>query len=171
MGNKVDLAGMRFGHLTVVERAGTRNRHAMWLCVCDCGGSSIVEYGSLRRGATKSCGCGKGHITHGKRNTRIYRIWADMKARCFREKCRSYKHYGGRGISMCDEWKNNFQSFYDWAMANGYQDDLTIDRIDVNGNYEPANCRWATWSEQQNNKRVPNGHSVVGLNEERNIEL
>lgn len=154
-----DYTGMRFGHLTVVERAGTKNSHSMWRCVCDCGGSTIVDGGSLHKGYTRSCGCRRG-MTHGKRNTRIYRIWADMKARCFREKCRSFKHYGARGITVCDEWMNDFQSFYDWSMANGYRDDLTIDRIDCNGNYEPSNCRWISIQDQQKNKRVPNGYKV-----------
>ena len=90
--------------------------------------------------------------THGMSKTRIYGIWHGIKARCYYPKNAGYSHYGGRGINVCDEWKNNFQAFYDWAMANGYNDNLSIDRIDVNGNYEPSNCRWLTIKEQQNNK-------------------
>lgn len=89
---------------------------------------------------------------HGMKHTRIYGIWCDVKKRCYNPNCKSYKYYGGKGISVCDEWKNNFLSFYYWSMANGYKDDLQIDRIDTNGNYSPKNCRWITHSEQQKNK-------------------
>lgn len=160
-----DYTGMRFGQWTVVERAGARNRHALWSCMCDCGRRTIVDGNSLRKGASMSCGCRKG-ITHGKRNTRLYAVWASMKARCFCKTNSDYKHYGARGITVCNEWKNDFQSFYDWAMANGYDENapcgqFTIDRIDNDGNYEPTNCRWITIQDQQKNKRVQNGYSVA----------
>ena len=90
---------------------------------------------------------------HGKFNTRIYRIWGNMKGRCYCKSRREYKNYGNRGITVCDEWLHDFQAFYDWAMNNGYNENLTLDRKDVNGNYEPSNCRWITNEEQQSNKR------------------
>lgn len=93
-----------------------------------------------------------GKTTHGKRHTRIYKTWTDMKSRCLNPNRPKYKRYGGRGITICEEWLNSFEAFYDWAMANGYREDLTIDRIDNDGNYEPSNCRWITLAEQAANK-------------------
>lgn len=157
MSKFIDLTGNRYGKLTVISRAKNKKRktggsRTMWKCQCECGNIITVESSHLKSGHSKSCGC----ITkkHGKFGTRIYKIWDSMYQRCYNRNNQAYKNYGGRGITVCDEWLHNFQSFYDWAMSNGYADDLTIDRKDVNGNYEPSNCRWATDVEQHNNTRA-----------------
>lgn len=154
-----NLVGKKFGRIAVVEKVGKRKNKIIWMCKCDCGGIIPVSGDSLKSGNTKSCGCYKSYATanrnrtHNKSATRIYGIWHAMKQRCYYEKNVCYKDYGGRGISVCKEWLNDFQAFYDWAMTNGYADDLTLDRIDVNGNYEPNNCKWSTQEEQATNKR------------------
>lgn len=155
----IDITGQKFGRLTVVSRSGKDNfRQYMWSCKCDCGNTVDVRGYSLRSGNTQSCGClqketnVKLRQTHGMTDTRIYTIWSGMKQRCLTPSVSCFKYYGGRGISVCEEWLT-FEPFYDWAMANGYTDDLTLDRINVDGNYEPSNCRWITIQEQQKNKR------------------
>lgn len=157
-----DLIGKRFGKLIVLEYIG-KNKHGniIWKCKCDCGNVTTTTSNCLLTGNTKSCGClaydyyhyhtGK-NIKHNKSNTRLYHIWRDMKLRCYNKSQLGYKNYGGRGIKVCEEWLNDFEVFYDWAINSGYQDNLTIDRINNNGNYEPNNCRWATSSCQSNNK-------------------
>lgn len=146
----IDLTGRNFGKLTVLERAENKWKLTAWLCKCECGNTCVVLSQNLRNGQTKSCGCGT--IKHGKKGTRLYSIWQGMKARCNRRSHTWYKRYGGRGISICDEWVDDFQAFYNWAMANGYRDDLSIDRINNDGNYEPSNCKWSTEKEQKNNR-------------------
>ena len=162
-----NLIGQRFGML-VVTALSHRENHGIykWHCKCDCGNESIASTSNLRNGNTTSCGCFgkeqrvKSVTKHGKCQTRVYRIWKAMHTRCYNEGFFAYKYYGGRGITICDEWKDNFQAFYDWAMANGYAENLTIDRIDSNGNYEPSNCQWATMEAQNKNKRAKNGYKI-----------
>jgi len=159
----IDITGERFGRLTVIKLAchGSRKTPAKWLCKCDCGNVIEVSRQRLISGHTKSCGCLRSDIMranihnptkHGLRYTRIYKIYADMKSRCNNPNRKNYKDYGGRGIKICSEW-SKFENFYKWAMENGYSDDLTIDRLDVNGDYEPSNCRWVTYTTQERNKR------------------
>lgn len=152
----IDLTGQRFGRLVVLSFAEKKNRRMMWNCICDCGNKVVVCGTDMRSGNTQSCGCQRkenfNHKKHEKHNTRVYRIWKGIKSRCFNPNRKGFHHYGGRGITMCDEWKDDFQAFYDWAMSHGYEDNLTIDRIDVNGNYEPLNCRWVDSFTQGTNK-------------------
>ena len=160
----IDLTGQRFGRLVVIKRAGTaKDGRALWLCCCDCGNEITTSSANLVRGHSKSCGCFRieriieSHKAHGdgkhRERNRLYHIWGDMKHRCSNPNCRAYKNYGGRGITVCEEWQQ-YQPFRDWALHNGYSDELTLDRMDTNGNYEPDNCRWITKQEQCFNKRT-----------------
>lgn len=150
--NKVDISGKKFGKLTVLKMLPDTRGDALFECLCDCGNKTVCVGRDLKNGHTKSCGC-LSMAANGLSYDRIYREWLNMRQRCQNEKHISYKDYGGRGIKVCDEWDNSFLAFHDWAMVNGYNDSLSIDRIDVDGNYEPSNCQWITMKEQQSNKR------------------
>ena len=170
MGKFIDLTGQRFGRLTVISHSGKNKvRESQWLCLCECGNSSIVVGTALKNGRTKSCGClrkEKVHdatTKHGMCKSRLWRIWHDMKQRCTNPNSRSYKDYGERGIAVCAEWSDNFLNFYKWALANGYAENLSIDRIDNDKGYYPDNCRWATAQEQTDNRRCSKAFVWEGI--------
>ena len=155
-----DLTGQTFGRLFVIKRVeSNKYGRAQFLCQCSCGFETIKLGKLLLNGHCRSCGCGEYEnrvsncTSHRLSDTRLYNIWCAMKQRCYYSKHKDYHNYGGRGITICDEWRYDFKAFYDWSMSHGYCDDLSIDRIDVNGNYTPNNCRWATALEQRLNQR------------------
>ena len=169
----INLAGNKFGRLTVVKRVENYvspkgQKQSQWLCKCECGNLTVVRCGSLRAKNNLSCGClGKEHrtaslTTHGYCKHRLYGVWKGMKQRCYNQKNKKYRIYGAEGKTVCDEWKDDFQAFYDWSMANGYKDDLTIERIDGTKGYSPDNCKWATRKEQANNLRSNNLETYNG---------
>ena len=166
MSKKINLIGQKFGRLKVVEQSNNLHNRIAWLCKCNCGNYKVVTSTDLKTNKVRSCGClrkettiktTQKNATHHLTNTRLYKIWNSMKQRCYYKKQKEYNNYGGRGIKVCDEWKKDFMSFYNWAIQNGYDENKTtkeqsIDRIDVNGNYEPNNCRLTTMKKQQNNR-------------------
>lgn len=169
MGKFIDLTGQRFGRLTVIERTANHNGRTCWKCQCDCGNVKNVIGKDLRNGKTRSCGCYNRevcrHVTHGLSKTKIYKVWCDMRDRCFNPKKERYPQYGGRGITVCDEWAKSdcFPAFYEYVskLEHFGEDGYTLDRIDVNGNYEPSNIRWATDAEQRRN-RTDNHYIEIG---------
>lgn len=167
-----DLTGKKFGRLTVIKRVqNSKNQKSRWLCKCDCGNEVVVERSNLSINKTKtiSCGCWKKEkITkHNKHKTNIYFIYTSMKQRCYNPKNPAYKYYGLKGIKICDDWLENFMNFYNWAMSNQYKEGLSIDRINVNGDYEPNNCRWVNSLIQMNN--TTRNHYITYKNEKHTI--
>lgn len=166
-----DLSGIRFGLLVAKNHFSTKSsnrKRTKWVCLCDCGNSVVVTGSNLTSGHTKSCGCLNSKKTsernkvimvkHGGSNDRLYGVWRSMKKRCNNTNDKRYKDYGGRGIKVCEEWEKDYSAFKKWAYENGYDENAeygccTIDRINVNGNYCPENCRWISNLEQQKNKR------------------
>ena len=168
--NKCNLIGKKFGRLTVVNVVGRdKVGKQVWLCKCDCGNELKVNTSSLNSGNTKSCGCIGREKTierstkHGLCRERVYKIWVMIRQRCNNESNNWYSRYGGRGIKICEEWDNDFMSFYNWSMENGYKKHLSIDRIDNDLGYYPENCRWADWEQQANNQKRIRQYTYKGV--------
>lgn len=167
---KVYKSGQRFGKLIIIRGVEAKGYDRCFLCKCDCGKETISRLSALKRKGGSSCGCTRRKPmlknrteNYPYRNHRLYSIWIDMKKRCYNKKSRAYRWYGGSGIEICDEWKSRFLNFYKWAMTNGYSATLTIERINPTKNYEPSNCKWIPWSEQNNNKRNSRIISYQGI--------
>lgn len=158
--NEIDISGNKYGMLTVLYKTSLKDAkgHALWLSRCDCGNLKLLPKASYACGNTKSCGCNtsewkrQAHTTHGSTPKRLHKIWEHMKWRCCNPNCEQYKNYGGRGITICAEW-SNYAAFREWALTHGYADNLTIERIDVNGNYCPENCTFIPNEQQVLNRR------------------
>lgn len=163
------LVGQKFGKLTVIKLMSFgKSRHQMYLCKCDCGVEKQIRALGLIHGTSKSCGCARLESVskpkrHGDCNTRLYRIWCGMLSRCNYKQHRGYSYYGGRGVTVCDKWKD-FVEFKSWAIHNGYEDNKTIDRKDNDKNYSPENCKWSTRSEQDYNRTVTIICTIKGEN-------
>ncbi|OPY84201.1 MAG: hypothetical protein A4E65_00339 [Syntrophorhabdus sp. PtaU1.Bin153] len=147
---RIDLTGKVFGHLTVLGFHEKKNGSQYWLCKCDCGKTVIIQRSNMTSGTTKSCGCMKG-FKHGFYGHPVYKAFYRMKDRCSNPHNKSFSRYGGRGITVCSEW-SDVATFAAWALASGWKQGLTLDRVDPNGNYEPSNCRWISLEAQQRNR-------------------
>ena len=155
------MHSIKFGRLTALYKIHkSHKKNVKWLCLCDCGNLVEVFQSNLAGSKTKSCGCLNKEVLidrlliHGKSCTRLYHIWQHIVQRCTNKNAPNYKDYGARGITVCKEWLNDKTKFFKWAIDNNYRDDLTIDRIDVNGDYEPSNCKWSTKKQQARNRRT-----------------
>ena len=169
MDRSIDLTGKKFGRLTAVKKVGRNKQgNAIWECACDCGGTCTVRSIDLRNGNTNSCGCYRSKLStervskHGMAGTKMHDLWVNMKHRCFCKTDKRYKNYGGRGITVCEEWKDDFQAFYDYVsqLPHFGEKGYSLDRINNDGNYEPNNVKWSTPKEQANNRRKPKRKEV-----------
>lgn len=158
--NWESFVNKKFGSLTVIEDAGLKNRTRMLMAVCDCGNVGTYNIYDIYHNRTTSCGCfrrnmvSEKNLVHGLSKTPLYRVWNGMVDRCYNENHIGFKNYGGRGIKLCDEWRSDFSSFYNWAIQNGYNKGLQIDRINNDLGYSPTNCRFITQLENSNNRRI-----------------
>lgn len=157
-----NMIGKQYGRLTVLSFIGRNKQYdSLWECKCKCGTIKVIRGGVLKNGHTQSCGClhkdntSVAKTTHGliKDNYKLYKVWIGMKQRCYNSKCSSYKNYGQRGIKLCENWVHSFENFHSWSLANGYSEGLTIERENVNGNYEASNCSWIVKERQSANRR------------------
>lgn len=168
-----DHKGEVYGRLTVLYFIKREKNKTYWKCKCECGNEIIIPITYLTTGDTQSCGCLRKEVTAktSKKNSfvknhRLYSIWIDMRRRCYNKNRKSYKYYYKKNICICEQWKNDFAEFQDWSLKNGYKDNLTIDRINNDGNYEPGNCRWVTTFEQNNN--MSTNHKIFYKGKEYN---
>ena len=173
MGNVLNLTGQRYGRLTVLHRVENRitpsgKSISCWKCICDCGNETCAATQDLRSGDAKSCGCLKRELTqermvkHGDSNTHLHNVWRAMLRRCSDKRQDDYCYYGGKGVSVCDEWRDDYIAFKEWSLQNGYSEELTIDRIDVDRDYSPDNCRWVSMKVQCNNRTSNRKYVVDG---------